>query len=468
MSLIEIAGIVLIVLALTTVILLLLIVRRRPDTGWSSLSNRLDAIERGQERGERELRDEFVRNREESTGQMSSLRREVAANLKGVADSVTGQITGLTQVQQGRLDAFGDRLEKLIEANERKGDALRTVVETRLLQLQTGNEAKLEEMRRTVDEKLQTTLEKRLGDSFKQVSDRLELVHKGLGEMQTLASGVGDLKKVLSNVKTRGTWGEIQLGNLLEQILTPDQFDRNVPTKEGSADRVEFAVKLPGRGNEPDKPFWLPIDAKFPKEEYERLLTAAEQGNADAVEESGRKIEAQIKIEAKKIQEKYLDPPRTTDFGLMFLPTEGLYAEVLRRDGLTDVLQRDYRVVVAGPTTLLAILNSLQMGFQSLAIEKRSAEIRELLGAVKTEFGKFGDVIEKVHKKITEAGDVIDKAKIRSRAIERRLRTVEELPAGRARGLLSGAEAEWEAEADEKETAVESEETKDGTAAPST
>ncbi len=375
---------------------------------------------------------------------MSALRQEVGNNLKGVSDSVAKQIAYLTQVQQGQMDTFGDRLEKMVEANEKKGDALRTAVETKLLQLQTDNAARLEEMRRTVDEKLQTTLEKRLGDSFKQVSDRLELVHKGLGEMQTLASGVGDLKKVLTNVKTRGTWGEIQLGNLLEQVLSPDQYERNVRTKSGSDDQVEFAIKLPGRGTAPDKPLWLPIDAKFPKEEYERLLAAADLGNPDAVEESSRKLEAQIKMEAKKIRDKYVDPPQTTDFGLMFLPTEGLYAEVLRRPGLTEFLQRECRVVVSGPTTLLAILNSLQMGFQSLAIEQRSAEIRELLGAVKTEFGRFGDVIEKVHKKITEAGDVIDKAKVRSRAIERKLRTVEGLPAAEARNLLAGAIQEAE------------------------
>jgi len=455
MSLIEIAGIVLLALAVITVILLLLVVRRRPDAGWSSLPNRLDAIERGQERGERELRDEFVRNREESTGQMSALRQEVGSNLKGVSDSVAKQITYLTQVQQGQMDAFGDRLEKMVEANEKKGDALRTAVETKLLQLQTDNAARLEEMRRTVDEKLQTTLEKRLGDSFKQVSDRLELVHKGLGEMQTLASGVGDLKKVLTNVKTRGTWGEIQLGNLLEQILTPDQYERNVCTKSGSADRVEFAVKLPGRGEGGDRPVWLPIDAKFPKEDYERLIDASERADAAAVEESSRLLESRIKLEAKSIREKYLDPPQTTDFGLLYLPTEGLYAEVLRRPGLTDILQREYRVSVAGPTTLLAILNSLQMGFQSLAIEQRSAKIRELLGAVKKEFGTFGDWIERVHKKIQAADEEMGKAKTRTRAIERRLRSVAELPAAQARLILAGVEAEAEDAESEKENGGE-------------
>jgi DNA recombination protein RmuC len=444
MSLIEIVGIVTAVLVLIAVVLLLVSLKRRAGADLSPLQTRLDSLEKGQERGERELRDEFVRNREESTNQLSLLRGEVGTSLKGVSDSVTRQITGLTQVQQGQMDGFGERLGKMVEANEKKGDALREAVEKKLTQIQANNDIKLEEMRKTVDEKLQTTLEKRLGDSFKLVSERLELVHKGLGEMQTLASGVGDLKKVLTNVKTRGTWGEIQLGNLLEQVLTPDQYERNVCTKNGSAERVEFAIKLPGRGDAGDRPVWLPIDAKFPKEDYERLIEASEGTDAAAVEEFSKQLEVRIKLEAKTIREKYLDPPQTTDFGLLYLPTEGLYAEVLRRPGLTDVLQREYRVSVAGPTTLLAILNSLQMGFQTLAIEKRSAEIRNLLGAIKTEFGKFGDVIEKVHKKIMDAGDVIDKAKTRSRAIERKLRSVEGLPAAEAQNLLAGAEIEAE------------------------
>ncbi len=449
MSLIEIAGTALFVLAAVAVVLLLLLLRRRPEAGLSALEARLEAIDRGQEREEREIRDEFVRNRDEAGVQMSTLRQEVQGSMKGVADTVMGIVTRQTQDQQSRMDVFGQSLAKLMETNSRSFETLRESMENKLALIQANNDRKLEEMRRTVDEKLQTTLERRLSESFNLVSDRLERVREGLGEMQSLANGVGDLKKILTNVKTRGTWGEIQLGNLLEQILTPDQFDRNVCTKEGSAERVEFAVKLPGRGYEPDKPFWLPIDAKFPKEEYERLLSAAEEGNAEAVEESSRKLEAQIKFEAKKIRDKYVDPPRTTDFGLMFLPTEGLYAEVLRRDGLTEVLQREYRVVVAGPTTLLAILNSLQMGFQSLAIEKRSAEIRELLGAVKTEFGTFGEWIEKVHKKIQAADVEIGRAKTRTRAIERKLRTVEELPADQARKLLAGVEAEWEAVQDD-------------------
>jgi DNA recombination protein RmuC len=433
----EIVGLLSAGLIFTAVVLLLILWNRKAAVDLGPLQTRLDSIDRGQERGEREWRDEFARSRDESIKQSSVLRQEMGATLKGLADSVLRQIADLTQLQQTQMDGFGDRLGKLTEANEKKSDALRAAVEAKLIQIQADNAAKLEEMRKTVDEKLQSTLEKRLGDSFKLVSDRLEQVHKGLGEMQSLANGVGDLKKVLTNVKVRGTWGEIQLGNLLEQILTPDQYAQNVCPKIGSSDRVEFAIKLPGRSDCGDKPVWLPIDAKFPKEDYERLLEASERADAAAVEESSRQLEARIKLEAKAIRDKYIDPPNTTDFGLLYLPTEGLYAEVLRRPGLTEILQRDFRVVVAGPTTLLALLNSLQMGFQTLAIEKRSSEIRSLLGAVKTEFGRFGEVIDKVHKKIMDAGDVIDKAKIRSRAIERKLRSVDEIPAGEAKTLLA-------------------------------
>ena len=423
MPLIEILGIVAVVLAVVAVILLVVVVGRMARMDRVPLQARLDSLEKGQERGERESRDEFARNRNEAGKQMAALRVEIGSSLGGVAESIVRRIDGMT------------------EANERKSDALRVTVEQKLAGIQANNDAKLEEMRRTVDEKLEATLEKRLGESFRIVGDRLEQVSRGLGEMQALAGGVGDLKKVLTNIKTRGTWGEIQLGNLLEQVLTPEQYARNVCTKTGSNERVEFAIKLPGRGGAGDPPVWLPIDAKFPKEDYERLVDASERADADGVEEAARQLEARIKQEARTIQEKYLDPPQTTDFGLLFLPTEGLYAEVLRRPGLADVLQREFRVSVAGPTTLAALLNSLQMGFRTLAIEQRSAEVRILLGAVKTEFGKFGDAIEKVHKKILDAGETIDKARTRSRAIERKLRSVEELPAADADRLLGGAEA---------------------------
>jgi len=313
---------------------------------------------------------------------------------------------------------------------------MRKTLENQLRTLQEDNSRKLEQMRATVDEKLQSTLEKRLGESFKQVSERLEQVYKGLGEMRNLATGVGDLKKVLTNVKTRGTWGEIQLGNILEQILTPEQYAINVQTKKNSNERVEFAIKLPGQGSDKDQVVWMPIDAKFPQEDYQRLLDAQDEADKDAADKSIRNLEMRIKAEAKAIKEKYIDPPNTTDFGIMFLPVEGLYAEVLRRPGLCDILQRDYRVVVTGPTTLAALLNSLQMGFRTLAIEKRSSEVWELLGVVKTEFGRFGDVLSKTKKKLQEASNTIDKAEIRTRAIERKLRKVEEIPQGDEMELL--------------------------------
>ena len=284
-------------------------------------------------------------------------------------------------------------------------------------------------MRETVDEKLHSTLEKRLGESFKMVSERLEKVHAGLGEMQSLASGVGDLKKVLTNVKTRGTWGEIQLGNLLEQMLTVDQYERNVVTKQGSRDPVEFAVKLPGRDG---KVVYIPIDAKFPKEDYERLLLAQDEGNVPLIEELGKVIENKIKMEAKKIRDKYIDPPHTTDFAIMYLPIEGLFAEVLRRPGLHEQLQRDFRISIAGPTTITAHLNALQMGFRTLAVEKRASEVWQLLGAVRNEFVKFGDILDKTHTRLKQASEEIELATRKSRTIERKLKDVQELPAGEA------------------------------------
>jgi DNA recombination protein RmuC len=303
-------------------------------------------------------------------------------------------------------------------------------------------------MRRTVDEKLHATLEQRLGESFKLVSDRLEQVHRGLGEMQTLAAGVGDLKKVLTNVKTRGTWGEVQLEALLEQLLTADQYAKNVATVPKSADRVEFAIRLPGRTEQGGAatPVWLPIDAKFPREDYERLIEAQERADPVAVEDASRALEARIRAEARTIAEKYVSPPHTTDFALLFLPTEGLYAEVLRRPGLTDLLQRDYRVTIAGPTTLTALLNSLQMGFRTLAIERRSSEVWQVLGAVKTEFGKFGDVLAKTKAQLETVTRSIEAAETRTRMMNRKLRDVEALPGDEARGLLgdalSGVEAD--------------------------
>lgn len=362
---------------------------------------------------------EFQRNREETGLQQKNLREEVFSSFKKFEDSLFHQFT-----------TFSERLEKLTQMNDKKFEELKEKVEQKLQTLQESNSLKLEEMRVTVDEKLHSTLEKRLGESFKLVSDRLEQVHKGLGEMQTLAVGVGDLKKVLTNVKSRGTWGEIQLENLIDQLLTPEQYAKNIATKKGSGDRVEFAIKMPGRGSDKNEVLWLPIDAKFPMEDYQRLQLAQDAVDLVAIEEASKALENRIKGEAKTIFDKYLDPPNTTDFALMFLPVEGLFAEVLRRPGLIEKIQSEYKVVLTGPTTLTAILNSLQMGFRTLAIEKRSSEVWSLLGAVKTEFGKFGDILEKTQKKLAEASNTIDDASKRSRAIERRLRDVQELPQG--------------------------------------
>ncbi|MFN0156722.1 MAG: DNA recombination protein RmuC [Bacteroidota bacterium] len=403
------------------------------------------------ERLERMVRDELARSRDETRASLVALtqaneqkleqmrsdlvagsrsaREEQGNSLKSFSDSLASRMTEIATLQKGQLETFAKQIDTLTQGNEQRLERMRQTVEGSLKSLQEDNAQKLEQMRVTVDEKLHATLEHRLGESFKIVSERLELVHKGLGEMQALATGVGDLKKVLTNVKTRGMWGEIQLGNILEQILTPDQYSKNVSTKSGSNDRVEFAVKLPGRESGNGKLMWLPIDAKFPQEDYQRLVDAQEQANPVLAEEAGKQLETRIKNEGKNIHEKYLDPPHTTDFAIMFLPTEGLYAEVLRRPGLADNLQREHRIVIAGPTTLAAILNSLQMGFRTLAIEKRSSEVWALLASVKTEFGRFGEILERTKKKLEEASNSIDNAAINSRRIERKLRTVQEIPA---------------------------------------
>ncbi len=371
------------------------------------------------ERQERRLKEDLAMARDENSQSARGLRDEVATTLKS-----------LSELQKTTLDGLSSQMARLGQT-----------VEMRLAKLQEDNGARLEQMRQTVDEKLQGTLEKRLGESFKLVSERLELVHKGLGEMQSLALGVGDLKKVLTNVKTRGIWGEVQLGNLLEQMLTPDQFLANVACRPGSADRVEYVIRMPGRGDE-DQEVWLPIDAKFPREDYERLLEAADRADVEAVELASRALEARVRQFAKDIAHKYLNPPQTTDFAILFLPTEGLYAELLRRPGLSDQLQRDFRINLCGPTTLGALLNSLQMGFRSLAIQKRSSEVWQILGAVKTEFGKYGEVLDKVQKKLVEASNSIEDISTRKRVIDRKLRSVDALEVGAARLLLDETEAE--------------------------
>jgi DNA recombination protein RmuC len=383
---------------------------------------------------ERELRDEL--------GRLSGAGRQ---DLARTQQALASQLQLAHDTHDAVLRRFGDslgvQLRALADGNERRLVELRGAVEARLAQLQEGNERKLEQMRATVDEKLQATLEQRLGESFKQVADRLEQVHKGLGEMQLLARDVGSLSRVLSGVKTRGVFGEVQLAALIEQVFTAEQFATNVVTVPGSNERVEFALRLPGQRAD-GLPLWLPIDAKFPREDYERLLDAHERADATAVEQSARAIEARLRLEARSIRQKYVAPPHTTDFALLFVPSEGLYAEVLRRPGLVEALQREHKVVVAGPTTLLALLNSLQMGFRTLALERRSAEVWEVLGAVKTEFGKFGEVLAKTRRKLEEATHTIAAAQTRTDVMTRRLTAVEALPDPRARQLLPLADAE--------------------------
>jgi len=391
--------------------------------------------------------------------QIDSFRTQLAAMQQAVAQalqSATAQLGSQSQAGREAMDAalkrqadsagetlqrfganLGEQLRALSEANERRLTEVRTAVEGRLVALQDGNEKKLEQMRATVDEKLHATLEQRLGESFKQVAERLEQVHQGLGEMKNLARDVGSLNRVLTNVKTRGIYGEVQLAGLLEQVFTPEQYAANVETVPGTGARVEFAIRLPGRRDD-GLPLWLPIDAKFPREDYERLLDAQERADPVGAEAAAKAIEARLKLEARSIRDKYIAAPHTTDFGLLFVPTEGLYAEALRRPGLVESLQRDFRITLVGPTTLLATLSSLQMGFRTLALEKRSAEVWQVLGAVKTEFGKFGDVLAKTKKKLEEATDTIDKAEVRTRAMSRQLRTVEALPEHSAQALLPG------------------------------
>ncbi|OGU06615.1 MAG: recombinase RmuC [Geobacteraceae bacterium GWC2_58_44] len=379
-------------------------------------------LEKGLERLERMFQAELGRNREELSG-----------SLRLFGDAVQKRMVDIASLQKGQLEGFTQQLGSLTASNEQRLDKLRETVELRLKWLQEDNAKKLEQMRATVDEKLHETLEKRLGESFKQVSGQLEQVHKGLGEMQSLAAGVGDLKRVLSNIKTRGTLGEVQLHNLLEQILTPDQYGVNVATKPGSDARVEFAVRLPGRD---DRPLWLPIDAKFPQEDYLRLVEAQEQGNQAAVQEATRQLDKTVLAMAKLICDKYLSPPDTTDFAVMFLVNEGSYATVLSRPGLFDAILRDHKVIVAGPTTIAALLSSLSLGFKTLTIEKRSSDVWRLLGAIKTEFMNFGTLLDKTRKKLDEASSSIDSAATRTRRIQKKMQGIEQLPTLEANDLL--------------------------------
>lgn len=426
--------------ALNLLLLVWLLLRKPPAPEHGDI---LQALSSANERTERELRHEIGEN---SRG----ARQETAQAFATFQQSLLQQSAEATRTQNAQIDAFahqlaalqkslGDtlatQLQALAESNARRLSEVRATMETQLAQLQQSNTAKLDEMRQTVDEKLQSTLETRLGESFKQVAERLEQVHKGLGEMQSLAVGVGSLQRVLTNVKTRGVFGEVQLEALLEQVLTTEQFARQVETKPRSGQRVDFAVRFPGRGDD-GAPVWLPIDAKFPRDDYERLIDAHERADAAAAESAAKALEARIRLEAKSIAENYLAAPHTTDFAILFLPVESLYAEVLRRPGLMDALQRQHRVTLAGPTTLLAMLNSLHMGFRTLALEQQASEVWKVLGAVKTEFERYGEWVGRVKEQVAKASDTLDKADTRAKQMRLALRKVEALPEAQAQALL--------------------------------
>jgi DNA recombination protein RmuC len=428
-----------VVAALAGAVFVLAIVSWRTRSGAGPA--RLEELQRRQEQASERLERELRAAVENAA---SGLRMETSRRLNELQTGLVSQVASLANVQTTQLSAFGQQMQ---QQGADLGSAVRTnlvdvrqTLEARLLTLQQGNETRLEQMRATVEEKLQSALEARLGESFRLVSERLEQVHRGLGEMQVLAQGVGDLKRVLSNVKTRGMLGEMQLGALLEQVLAPDQYEMNVRTRPGSKEPVDFAVKLPGKSD--GRPVWLPIDAKFPTQDYERLLVAHESADKEAVEAAARALEQRIRLEAKSIREKYVEAPHTTDFAILFLPTEGLFAEVLRRPGLTEALNRDLRVVIAGPTTLFAMLNSLQMGFRTLALERRSSEVWQVLGAVKSEFAKFGDVLARLKGQLATASRTIDDAQARTRQMQRKLLDVESLPTGAQAPLFESGEQE--------------------------
>ncbi len=396
---------------------------------------RISALGTQVARTESDVRQDLANARTEQAGTAAGLRTEVGGAIGTFREATQKQLTDMAGLQQRQLQGFGEQLGKLTLSNEQRLDAVRQTVEQRLDALRVDNAAKLEQMRATVDEKLQATLEQRLGESFKIVSDRLEQVHRGLGEMQSLAAGVGDLKRVLSNVKTRGMWGEVQLAALLAEVLTPHQYGTNVETVPNSGKRVEFAIRLPGRGDD-GRPCWLPVDAKFPLEEWQKLQDALERADAPAADMARKALAEFLRTQARTIRESYVSPPFTTDFAILFVPTEGLYAEMMARAGFAEMLQREFRVTLTGPTNFLALLNSLQMGFRTLAIEQRSSEVWKVLGAVKTEFAKFGDVIAKTKDKLDQASRTLDETGVRSRAIVRELRKVESLPEAESRSVL--------------------------------
>nr|WP_307689945.1 DNA recombination protein RmuC [Variovorax ginsengisoli] len=423
----------------------------RPD-----YSELLATMDEASDRSERELRREISDSargvRQETAQAFDTFQRALVMQGAEATRTQNAQLDAfsqqLTLLQKTLADTLSSQLQGLSESNARRLAEVRATMETQLAQLQQSNAAKLDEMRQTVDEKLQTTLETRLGESFKQVADRLEQVHKGLGEMQTLAVGVGSLQRVLTNVKTRGIFGEVQLEALLEQVLTADQYARQVETKPRSNQRVDFAVRFPGRGDG-GAPVWLPIDAKFPRDDYERLIDAHERADAVAVELAGKALEARIRAEARSIADNYLEAPHTTDFAVLFLPVESLYAEVLRRPGLMDAVQRQHRVTLAGPTTLLAMLNSLQMGFRTLALERQASEVWKVLGAVKTEFERYGEWVARIKEQVAKASDTLDKADTRARQMRRALKVVEALPDAQAQALLPEADATGDRDSEE-------------------
>jgi DNA recombination protein RmuC len=422
--------IILILLGAANLILLVILLFTRSKNPSAELKERLAVVDDGQRRIEAVVKEEISRNRQEMNLVAKDSRQELAGTIRTLGDSNAQRMTEIGVGQKNQLESFARQLGGLTEATERRLETMRATIENRLSALQEDNSRKLDQMRIVVDEKLQSTLEKRLGESFNIVVQRLEQVHKGLGEMQSLASGVGDLKRILSNVKTRGTLAEWQLENMLEQVMAPSQYEKNIATRKGSSEKVEFALKLPGQDGTSDKEVLLPIDAKFPKEDYERLLEAREKCNPEMIEEASKQLERRAKEMARNIRDKYLDPPNTTDFGIMYVPTEGLFAEIISRPGMCEILHRDFRVMVTGPTTLATLLNCLQVGFRTLAIAKRSSEVWGLLGSVKTEFGKFGDLLEKTKKKLDEASNTIEDAARKSRTIERKLKDVQELPSG--------------------------------------
>ena len=447
----DVLMILLLVAVAIAILLLVVLLLRKPDTALAAMRERLEDAMRGEQRvGRSELRQQLdslssaQEQRIENFGlRLNDLTTRTDARLDVLSAALTEDAhkarLDATARQQQFAEGLSQRLRELSDRNAQTLGELRSTLETQLKSLQADNAQKLEKMRETVDEKLQSTLEARLGQSFKLVSERLEAVQRGLGEMQTLAAGVGDLKRVLTNVKDRGGWGEVQLENLLEQVLTADQFARSVKVRPGSNEAVDFAIRLPGQQDR-GAPVWLPIDAKFPREDYERLLDAQERGDVEAMRIAALQLERAIKLQGKSISDKYVVPPHTTDFAVLFLATEGLYAEAIRRPGLVDALQREHRIVIAGPTTLAALLNSLQMGFRTLAIEKRSSEVWQLLGAVKTEFGKFATVLESADKQLNTVQKSLKQAGVRTRQIERKLKGVESLPGGEVQQLLDSDE----------------------------